>query len=227
MKPRISNLIWGLLFVILGIGFAGNAFGYWNFTLFFAGWWTLFIIVPCLVSIIQDGPNTGTIIGLLIGLMLLLTRQNIVDGELIGKLIVPIIFVIIGFAIMFANSFRGHRPTQSEYTKMKDGNRHYNATFSGQNIHCDNEIFEGASIDAVFGSVALRLDQAIINEDVIINCNATFGGVEIYLPSDVNVKISSTPIFGGVSNKRRNFANPTAPTVYISATCMFGGVDIK
>ena len=227
MKPRISNLIWGLFFVILGIGFAGNAFGYWDFTLFFDGWWTLFIIIPCLVSVIQNGPNTGNIIGLLIGLLLLMTRQNIINGELVGKLIVPMIFVIIGLGIMFANTLRGPRPTQAEYTKMNNGNRHYTATFSGQNIHCDNEVFEGASIDAVFGSVALRLDQAIINEDVIISCNATFGGVEIYLPSDVNVKVATTPIFGGVSNKRRNFANPSAPTVYINATCMFGGVDIK
>ena len=227
MKPRISNYIWGFFFMILGIIFFGNNFFHWNFTIFFAGWWTLFIIIPCLVSIIQDGPRTGSIIGLLIGLSLLLTRQNILDPNLIGKLIVPVIFVLIGLVIMFANSFRGQRPSQAEYTKMKDGNRHYTATFSGQNIHCDNEIFEGASIDAVFGSVTLRLDQAIINEDVIINCNATFGGVEVFLPSDVNVKISSTPIFGGVSNKRRNFANPSAPTVYISATCMFGGVDIK
>ncbi|MDK2807328.1 MAG: hypothetical protein PWP24_57 [Clostridiales bacterium] len=227
MRPRLSNLIWGILFIIIGLGFAGNAFGYWHFTLFFAGWWTLFIIIPCLVSIIQDGPNTGSIIGLLIGLMLLLTRQNIVDGELVGKLIVPFIFVIIGLAIMFANSFRGHRPSQAEYTKMKNDNRHYTATFSSQNIHYDNEVFEGATLDAVFGSVSLRLDQAVINEDVIINCNATFGGIEVYLPADVNVKISSTPIFGGVSNKRRGYSAPNAPTVYISGTCMFGGVDIK
>lgn len=227
MKPKISNLIWGLLFVLAGIGFAGNAFGYWHFTIFFAGWWTLFIIIPCFVSIIQDGPNTGSIIGLMIGLLLLLTRQNILDGDILAKLIVPLIFVIIGLGIMFSSSFRGHRPSQMEYNKMKEGNRHYAATFSGQNIHCDNEVFEGASLDAVFGSVTLRLDQAIINEDVVINCNATFGGIEIYLPSDVNVKVSSTPIFGGVTNKRRNFANPSAPTVFITATSMFGGVEIK
>ncbi|MEG1457887.1 MAG: LiaF-related protein [Acetivibrio sp.] len=231
MKPRISNLLWGLFFVVLGVGFAGNAFGFWNFTLFFAGWWTLFIIVPCFISIIENGPNTGSIIGLLIGLLLLLTRQGFLDGDIIGKLLVPIILVVIGLGIMFSSSFKGHRPSHQEFNRMKDGvksgDRNYTATFSGQNINFDNQVFEGASLDAVFGSVCLRLDQAIINEDVIINCNATFGGIEVYLPSDINVQISSTPIFGGVSNKRRNFANPSAPTVYINATCMFGGVDIK
>lgn len=227
MRPRISNILWGLFFVILGVGFAGNAFGYWYFTLFFEGWWTLFIIIPCLISVIQDGPNTGSIIGLLIGLLLLMSRQGFIDGRLIGKLIIPIIFVVIGLGIMFASSFRGHRPKQADFSKMKEGGRYYTATFSGQNVHCDNEIFEGANIDAVFGSVTLQANQAIINEDVIINCTATFGGVEIHLPDDVNVKVSSTPVFGGVSNKRRNFAAANAPTVFINATCMFGGVDIK
>lgn len=227
MRLKASNLVWGLFFVIIGIIFFGNSFFNWNFTIFFAGWWTLFIIIPCLISIIEDGPKTGSIIGLLIGLSLLLSRQQIISGHFIAQLIMPVIFILIGLAIIFANSFRGHRPSQMEYNKMKDGHRHYASTFSGQNIHCDNEVFEGAIVDAIFGSVSLRLDQAIINEDVIINCNATFGGIEVYLPSDINVKVSSTPIFGGVSNKRRNFANPNAPTVYISATCMFGGVDIK
>ncbi|MEG1742529.1 MAG: hypothetical protein RR237_06575, partial [Acetivibrio sp.] len=107
MKPRISNLLWGLFFVVLGVGFAGNAFGFWNFTLFFAGWWTLFIIVPCFISIIENGPNTGSIIGLLIGLLLLLTRQGFLDGDIIGKLLVPIILVVIGLGIMFSSSFKG------------------------------------------------------------------------------------------------------------------------
>ena len=187
----------------------------------------MFIIIPCFISVVQEGPSTGSIIGLMIGLLLLLSQQNILDGDVIAKLIVPLIFVIIGLGIIFSNSFRGHRPSQADYQKMKEGNRHYSATFSGQNILCDNEVFEGATLDAVFGSVTLRLEQAIINEDVIINCNATFGGVEIYLPSDVNVKVSSTPIFGGVTNKKRNLANPNAPTVFITATCMFGGVEIK
>lgn len=227
MKPKISNLIWGLLFVIVGVGFAGNAFGYWHFTIFFPGWWTLFIILPCFVSIIQNGASTGNIIGLLIGLLLLFTRLNIFDANVIGKLIVPIIFVVIGLSIIFSGSLRGRRPTQAEYSRLKEGNRHYTATFSGQNITCDNEVFEGANLDAVFGSVTLRLDQAIINEDVVINCNATFGGIEIILPYDVNVKVSSTPVFGGVSNRRRNPANAAAPTVFINATSMFGGVEIR
>ena len=37
MRNRVGNLLWGLLLVAVGLGFAGNAFGLWNFELFFNG----------------------------------------------------------------------------------------------------------------------------------------------------------------------------------------------
>ncbi len=230
MKPRVSNILWGLLFVILGVGFAGNAFNLWDFNLFFPGWWTLFIIIPCFGSVIQYGPRTSSVIGLLIGILLLLSCQGFVNGETVAKLIFPIIFVIAGLGIMFSNTFRrtfGHRVSNQEFNRMQADNKNYSATFSGQNINFDNQVFEGANVDAIFGSVCLRMDQAIISKDVVINCNATFGGIELYLPGDVNVSINSTPIFGGVSNHRRKAEIQNAPVVFINATSMFGGVDIK
>ena len=47
MKKTLTNFLWGLFFIIIGIGFLGEALNLWNFELFFPGWWTLFIIIPC------------------------------------------------------------------------------------------------------------------------------------------------------------------------------------
>ena len=41
------------------------------------------------------------------------------------------------------------------------------------------------------------------------------------------MKVSSNSIFGGVSEKKHNPDNAGAVTLYINATCIFGGVDIK
>jgi predicted membrane protein len=225
MRSKISNVLWGLFFIVLGVGFAGNAFNAWDFNLFFAGWWTLFIIVPCAISIIQNGPNTGSIIGLSIGIMLLLAQQDVFDMEIVGKLIFPLILVVIGLSIMSSNIFHKHK--NIDFTNLASGALEYTATFSGQKVNVDNEPFKGATLNAVFGGIDLRLDHAIITEDAVINCSAVFGGIDIYVPSDVNVKVTSTPIFGGVDNKHRGPSIPDAPTIYINATCMFGGVDIR
>ena len=62
---------------------------------------------------------------------------------------------------------------------------------------------------------------------ICIAAAAVFGGIDIFLPENVNVKISSNSVFGGVSEKKHRAPVDGNATVYINATGMFGGVDIK
>ncbi len=57
---------------------------------------------------------------------------------------------------------------------------------------------------AVFGGVDLNLKDARIYHDVVINVTSVFGGGEILVPPNVKVKVSSLPIFGGVSNRPKD-----------------------
>ena len=82
-------------------------------------------------------------------------------------------------------------------------------------------------MSAVFGGVKCDLRKAKIKEDVVINASAIFGGITILVPEDMQVKISSTPIFGGVSDERKNKNDNSKVIIYINATSMFGGVEIK
>ena len=79
----------------------------------------------------------------------------------------------------------------------------------------------------VFGEVTIDLRNAKINEDVVINTSSIFGGIDLFIPEDINVKVKSTSIFGGVDDKRKNRNNDSKYTIYINSTCLFGGVDIK
>lgn len=229
MNTNRNNVLWGLIFIILGVGFAGNVFDLWSFSIFFPGWWTLFLIIPCAASLYHNGIQTGPLVGFSVGVMFFLSSQGFISGNLIVRLFVPVVLIIIGASIILSSSPRKTISYKSSELQKKNLNNmtYYTATFSSQNIVLDNQIFTGASINAIFGSITLRLDNSIINEDVVINCNSTFGGIEIYLPNYVNVKVSRTPLFGGVSNRRYAVTNPDAPTIYINATCMFGGVEIR
>ncbi|MGN0383208.1 MAG: LiaF domain-containing protein, partial [Eubacterium sp.] len=82
-------------------------------------------------------------------------------------------------------------------------------------------------LTAIFGGVKCDLRNAIIDSDVVINTSSTFGGIEIYVPSNVKVKIKSTPIFGGVSNKANTKTDENSHTIYINGIVVFGGVEIK
>jgi len=50
---------------------------------------------------------------------------------------------------------------------------------------------------------------------------------QIIAPKDIAVKVKSTSIFGGVENKHRKNIKDASVTIYVNATCLFGGVDIK
>ena len=64
-------------------------------------------------------------------------------------------------------------------------------------------------------------------EDEEIDIRTCFGGVELYVPANVNVKVKSRNFFGGVGNKTFRPERQDIPTVFIVASNMFGGVDIK
>lgn len=203
-------------------------FGYTNINIFFDGWWTLFIIVPCFIGLFKEDEKTGNIIGLLIGILLLLCCQDILDFNMIWKLIFPAILVIIGISLLFKDTLHGK--INKEIKKLNEkqkGKNEYCAIFAGQNINFDNQEFNGADLTAVFGGVKCDLNKAMIDGDKVINCSAIFGGIEIYIPTNVEVKVKSTPIFGGVSDKSSHSSKAKTPIIYINSTTVFGGVNIK
>ncbi|MGN1194271.1 MAG: LiaF domain-containing protein, partial [Acutalibacteraceae bacterium] len=176
----------------------------------------------------SEREKLGNIIGLIVGVFLLLCCQDILDFDMLWKIAAPAVIVIIGLKLIFGAVF-GDKATKILESNKQSGENVKTgcATFSGQNLNFDGERFSGAELTAVFGGVKCDLRNAIIEKDCAINATSIFGGIDIFVPDYVNVKINSNSIFGGVSEKNRRPNNPGAVTLYINATCMFGGVDIK
>ena len=224
---NIKNILWGIILVIIGVIIGLNTIGITDIDIFFDGWWTLVIIVPCFIGLFTNKDKTGNIIGLLVGVILLLGMQNIIDFNLIWKLLLPSIIVIIGLSLIFKNTFNSKINNEIKKLNNKNTkNNEYCATFSEQRIDIPNEEFKGATLNSVFGSITCDLREAKIKEDVVINASSVFGGIDIIVPDDVNIKIKSNSIFGGVNNKKKNNEDKKY-TIYVNASCLFGGVDIK
>lgn len=227
MKNK-TNILWGLIFIILGVILGSNALGLTDINIFFNGWWTLFIIVPSFIGLINDHEKTGNLIGLIIGVLLLLSCQNLFSFKILFKLIPPLVLVIIGLSLLFKDTF--NREISREIYKLNKNVKNdegYAATFSNQDVDMSNEEFKGTTLNAIFGGVKLDLTEAKIKNDVVINATSIFGGIKILAPNDVKVKVKSNALFGGVSNERKNTKDSKNVTIYVNATCLFGGVEIK
>lgn len=242
MKRDYSALIWGVLIVAAGVVFGGNALGLWYIDVFFDGWWTLFLIVPGLISILKHGFNWGAGIIVIIGLALLLDSQELFDSTIMWKLIWPVL--IIGFGISLISSFfrkdkkfkveintddsvsythhanNSYRSDDSQYAV-------YRGVFSGDDIKNSSDDLKSVTIDIVFGGFDIDLRDAKINQDINMTINCVFGGVDVYVPDDVDIVIvSGTPVLGGFSH-RRNKGIPGAHKIFVKYVTVFGGADIN
>lgn len=223
---KVSKIIWGVVLIIGGIIFALNTLNITNIDVFFDGWWTLIIIIPHLVGLFTEREKTRNIVGISVGVLLLLCCQGIISFSMIMKLSVPAIIVIIGVKLLLGGLFGGKANKMiSEMQKNGNEPRTACACFSTFELKCDGEAFDGAELTAAFGSVKCDLRNALIEKDCAIKVSAVFGGIDILVPSNVNVKVDSTSIFGGITNKTDSYKD--APTIYINGICMFGGVEIK
>ena len=225
---KFGNVLWGMVLIIVGVIFALNAVGITDINVFFKGWWTLFIIVPSFIELFRSTNKIWSLIWLVIGIALLLCAQNILSFRLIGKLIFPFILVMIGISIIFKDTVNKKITEKIRTLNTNKGDfEEYCATFGSQQCDFSGQEFQGANLDAVFGSVELDISKAMIKKDQVINANSIFGGIEIRVPTGVNIKVKSTPIFGGVSNKAKTEYNESLPTIYINGVALFGGVEIK
>lgn len=220
----MKNKLWGIFLIILGIVFGLNALEITSIDIFFEGWWTLFIIVPCFIGVFTEEEKIGNLIGLLIGSALLLSCRDIIEFEYIAKLIFPSILVIVGLSIIFKDSIsKGITNEIKKINKDSKNTDEYCSTFSGQKIDIDDK-FTGCDLTAVFGGLELDLTKAEIKKDVVINASSIFGGIDILVPNNVKVKVKSTSIFGGIDNKCKD---NEGVVIYVNGFCLFGGVEIK
>ncbi|MCR5792515.1 MAG: cell wall-active antibiotics response protein [Lachnospiraceae bacterium] len=244
MKKQVSNYIFGLVLIIIGIIFAGNSFLGWDIDIFFKGWWTLFIIIPALISIFEEGPRTLNIFALIIGILFFLDAQHFMRGIDFFDLAFPLIFIYLGIRLIVRSGRKNtnkNANTNTNYNTNNNANYHdahtnqsqsgtdipnFDAVFSDEHVNFNGNPFYGANVSSSFASNTLHLDGAIINGDVTIRCNASFGAIKICCPANVNVTVSPSSFFGGVSNKRNVPYIDGAPTIHIDASCAFGGIEI-
>ena len=210
-----KNIFWGLLLIIVGVLFLGRNMEWWDFSLFFRGWWTLFLIIPSLIGLIKRESIGCSFLVLILGILMLLASQDIIEWSIIWKIFVPLIIIVVGLSIIF-----GNKRVRSVTANAKE----YVAVFSGID-EIIKEIKSDFKVTSVFGGVELDLRDVDLKNDLVIDCFCLFGGIDIRLPKDVKLEISGFPVFGGVENKYHSNKDSKV-TVYVNQMTIFGGIDL-
>ena len=222
----MKNAIWGVVLVLAGVLLVLNGFGVVDFELFFDGWWTLLIIIPCLNGLLFDRDKLGNLIGLMVGALLLLWRLELIPSRMIWVILVASVLVGIGIKLIFGDLLHRSSRPKIKFKKGKNKSEGGCAVFAGCDMDYNGKVFEGADLVAVFGGVECDLRQAIIEKDCEIDAVAVFGGIDILVPPHVNVRTNAFSIFGGTDDLTSSEASDRV-TIHINSVCVFGGIDVK
>ena len=182
--------------------------------------WTIRIIGDTIVILYIINQLKFSIISIETAMLLITYMNNIIDD-----VFHRIIEHDFGISEFTANMLRIKSLLEDSKLEKAKENEEYYATFSGEKLNFEGNTFNGASLNAIFGGIDLNLKKADITNETNINATSVFGGINIFVPDNVNVEIKSTSLFGGVTNKVENKENQ--PTIKIRAFCLFGGVEVK
>lgn len=228
MKQALK-IILGLALIAVGVLWALHILGVCSFEFSVRGWWTMFIIVPCLFGLVSDKNKLGSGIGLGMGILLLLAARDVITWQMMGQLALALLVIAFGVKLVLSRGCGRPKPVCEFQTISRDGKdiRHIESSFGNQNLSFAGEKFEGADVEASFGGLTLNLIGAEIADQAFINLNVGFSGVKIIVPEGLAVRIAVNSGFGGVSDKRRTPVDSGTPLLIITGKVGFGGVEIK
>lgn len=226
MKSRqIFIIVLGALLIACGVLCVLNLLGLTHVSVSLDGWWTLFIILPCLSGVFTSRDKFFSLFGLAVGVLLLLAARGVFSYAMSGKIMVPVLVVLLGCKLIVKAVRPAATPAQSEHVAAS---RNVTAFFCEAHNDFGGDTLTAAKVSSIFGGATCDLRNADITEQSVVQVSCIFGGVNLLVPEDVIIRNEASCIFGGISDRRGASASPeTQRTLVIRGLCLFGGIEIK
>ncbi|MBN2669823.1 MAG: hypothetical protein JXR60_11420 [Bacteroidales bacterium] len=195
--------------------------------------WQILLIGIGLVSVTKRGGSMGGAIMILVGGVFLL--PELIDISLnMKKMMFPAILIGVGLIILFKGFDRWQgkmrrRFSKGDYSDIDTIDA--NHIFGGGDYYITSNNFKGGKINCVFGGGKYNFRKAKLADGVqVLDVSMIFGGLEIHVPKDWEVKVEVDSIIGGFNYKHNEFdhteANPSGHLI-IKGTAIFGGGELK
>jgi predicted membrane protein len=235
-NKTFRNLMMGLIFIFVGIIISGHRIGFissYAYNVFIS--WQMLLIGIGLIQILSNKNIFGGLILITIGGVFILPEALLFSFHA-GNLLLPAVLIIIGIMFIFRNNLNIHREnrysrTGSQFSVNSDYVQE-SYIFGGGKILVESDNFKGGKFSAVFGGGQLDLTKATLSDEGInvLQVDLVFGGLEILIPRDWNVKIEANSVFGSFSKKGNGITNSAidlSKVLVIKGSAVFGGADIK
>ncbi|ADL53965.1 LiaF transmembrane domain-containing protein [Clostridium cellulovorans] len=225
-----ERVFWGLVLILGGVFLIISKLGYFPDINVFSLLLTILLAVIILKSLIRV--NFPGILFPIAFISIIYDDQLGITSITPWTVLVAALLGSIGLSMIF------HRHSKWMNTKyigeehkfeeisIEDGSQiRFKNSFGASIKYVNTDDFQQAHFDSSFGAMKVYFDNAVIrNENAVVRINASFSGIELYMPRTWKIEDKTSVFLGSISEKNKN-DNPTK-TLTLVGDISFSGVEV-
>ena len=226
-KNYQGRIFAGLVIIAVGVIFLLANMNKLDFGDFVSMYWPMILILIGISHLLTTGfRNAGFALFMIaIGAFFQLNNWGML-GDRVWTYFWPLLIIAAGLWIIFKPKPRGfgkHAP------EIKEDDLGSFVMFSGIKRRFESDKFRGGKATAMLGGLELDLTKTKLRDNqATVELTAILGGIDLFVPREWKVVIDSSSILGAVEDKHRPLpATTIQATLYVKATAILGGIDIK
>ena len=226
-----DRIFWGLVFILGGVFLIISKLGYFPDVNLFSLLLTIFLVVVIVKSFIRI--NFVGILFPIAFICIIYDKQLGITNITPWTVLIAALLGSIGLSIIF------HKPnkwvdTKYDYEDYKfekidledESHVRYKNSFGASIKYINTDNFEQADFNCSFGALKVYFDNATMeNSNAIVRIDASFSGIELYVPKAWNIDDKTNVFLGGISEKNKN-DKITTNTLTLVGDINFSGVEI-
>ena len=226
-----ERIFLGVLFILAGIFLVISKLGYFPDVNVFSLLLTVFLVVVIVKSLLRL--NFAGILFPIAFLSIIYDKQLGITAITPWTVLIAALFGSIGLSMIFHKHINwvNHNHNCEDYKFEKidvedESNVTFKNSFGASIKYINTDKFEQGDFDCSFGAMKVYFDNAVMsNENAIVRINASFSGIELYIPKTWNVNDKTNVFLGSVSEKNRN-NQTTTNNLTLVGNVSFSGVEI-
>ncbi|AGX43445.1 LiaF transmembrane domain-containing protein [Clostridium saccharobutylicum] len=229
-----ERIFWGVLFILAGIFMIMSKLTYFPNVNVFSLLLTVFLVIVIVKSVLHL--NFSGILFPIAFICIIYDRQLGITNITPWTVLIAALLGSIGLSMIFHkqikwNHHNYYHNNNEDYKFEKidvedESHVKFKNSFGASIKYINTDKFEQGEFECSFGAMKLYFDNAVMsNENAVVRINASFSGIELYIPKAWNVDDKTNVFLGSVSEKNRN-NQVTTNTLTLVGDVSFSGVEI-
>ncbi|GAA0079256.1 membrane protein [Clostridium sp. CTA-5] len=226
-----ERIFWGALFILAGIFLIISKLGYLPDVNVFSLLLTVFLAAVIVKSLRRL--NFSGILFPSAFICIIYDKQLGITAITPWTVLLAALFGSIGLSMIFHKHIKwsNHHHNYQEYEFEKidvedESNVRFKNSFGASIKYINTDKFEQGDFDCSFGAMKIYFDNAVMsNKNAIVRLNASFSGIELYIPKTWNIDDKTNVFLGSVNEKNRN-NQTTTNNLTLVGDVSFSGVEI-